>query len=70
MDFWIIVAIFVLGVLIGMVSLSRFTDGVIRIDHSNPEKDIYRLEIDNLDNLSKKKRVVLKVDNHAYLSQK
>lgn len=69
MDFWIIIAVFVLGVFVGMVSLSRFTDGVIRIDHSNPEKDVYRIEINDLDNLGSKKRVVLNVDNHAYLSQ-
>lgn len=69
MDFWIVIAVFVLGVAIGMVVISRFSDGVIRIDHSDPEKDVYRLEINNLDNLSRKKRVVLKVDNHAYLSR-
>lgn len=44
--------------------------GVLRIDHSNPDKDVYRLEIDKIDDISKKKRVVLKVDNHADLSQK
>lgn len=44
--------------------------GVLRIDHSNPDKDIYRLEIDKIDEISKKKRVLLKVDNHADLSQK
>lgn len=46
------------------------TAGTLRIDHSNPEKDVYRFEIDNLDGLSKKKHVVLKVDNNADLSQK
>jgi len=44
--------------------------GTLRIDHSNPEKDVYRFEIDNLDRLSKKHRIVLKVDNNADLSQK
>ena len=47
---------------------SRF--GVLRIDHSNPDKDVYRLEIDKIDDISKKNRVVLKVDNNADLSQK
>lgn len=45
-------------------------DGVLRIDHSNPEKDIYRIDIKELDRLDKKKYVTLKVDNHADLSQK
>ena len=44
--------------------------GTLRIDHSDPEKDVYRIEIDDLDGLSKKKHVILKVDNHADLSQK
>lgn len=43
--------------------------GTLRIDHSNPEKDIYRIELDNLDDL-RKKRVIMYVDDHADLSQK
>lgn len=46
------------------------SEGILRIDHSNLEKDIYRIEIDDLDRLSKKKHVVLKIDNNANLSQK
>ena len=44
--------------------------GTLRIDHSDPVKDIYRIEIDDLDGLIKKKHVILKVDNNADLSQK
>ena len=44
--------------------------GTLRIDHSSKEKDVYLFEIDNLDELSSKKHVVLKVDNNADLSQK
>lgn len=43
--------------------------GTLRIDHSNPEKDVYRIEINNLEDLSRKKRVILDVDNRAILSQ-
>ena len=43
--------------------------GTLRIDHSNPEKDLYRIEINNLEDLSRKKRVILDVDNRAILSQ-
>ena len=43
--------------------------GTLKIDHSNLKKDIYRIEIADLDRLSKKKHVVLKVDNNANLSQ-
>lgn len=44
--------------------------GVLKIDHSNPEKDVYRFEIDKLDTLSKRHRIILKIDNNADLSQK
>ena len=46
------------------------TVGTLRIDHSDPVKDVYRIEIDDLDGLIKKKHVILKVDNNADLSQK
>ena len=44
--------------------------GTLRIDHSNPEKDTYRFEIDNLEQLNRKTYVKLKIDHHADLSQK
>lgn len=44
------------------------TCGTLKIDHSNPEKDVYRFDVDDLDSLAKKKRIVLKVDNNADLS--
>lgn len=59
----------VLLLVIQIVWRIRSASGTLRIDHSNPEKDIYRLEIDNLDDLSKKKRVILKIDHNANLSQ-
>lgn len=64
------------GVLVGSIissiifSIRYRKAGTLRIDHSNPEKDVYRIEIDDLDGLSKKKHVILKVDNNANLSQK
>ena len=44
--------------------------GTLKIDHSNPEKDLYRFEINDLDKLNKKNRIALKVDHRADLSQK
>ena len=44
--------------------------GTLRIDHSNPNKDMYRLELDDLDVLTRKKLVILDIDHHANLSQK
>ena len=47
-----------------------FTVGTLRIDHSNPEKDTYRFDLGNLDALNKRKRITLKIDHNADLSQK
>ena len=55
------------GVVIGNIKPSY---GTLRIDHSNPEKDIYRFDIEgDLDKLQTKKRVMFKIDNNADLSQ-
>ena len=43
--------------------------GTLRIDHSDPNKDMYRLELDDLDVLTRKKLVILDIDHHANLSQ-
>lgn len=68
--------LFLIGALVGLAAgivifaILSNKSGTLRIDHSNPEKDVYRFDIDDLDGLSKKKRIVLKVDNNANLSQK
>lgn len=61
------------GILFGMITTTLYfrmksTSGTLRIDHSNPAKDVYRFEIDNLDKLNKKRKIVLKIDHHADLS--
>lgn len=63
-----------LGVLLGsvisnIIFYSGSGTGYFRIDSSNPDKDTYRLEIDDLDTLSKKNRLILKIDHDAHLSQ-
>lgn len=61
--------LFAIGFVLGALVILLSTVGTLKIDHSNPEKDVYRFEIDDIDKLSKRKRVVLKVDNKADLSQ-
>lgn len=72
-----VVLIFLGGVLIGSIvtnalfyKFDRTTLGTLDIDHSNPEKDVYLIRLNNFNDLSKKKKVVLKVNNDADLSQK
>lgn len=61
----------IVGVILSYIAHTTFGYfGVIKIDHSDPGKDIYRLELKELDDLPKRKYIVLKVDNNADLSQK
>lgn len=65
---WLIVG-FVVGLLMNVINrLLERPAGVLKIDRSNPEKDVYRFEIDDLDSLHKKKRIVLKIDNDVAIS--
>ena len=67
----LIVGGLLLGTVIGeAIAIYRLRKpcGVLKIDHKG-EKELYRFEIDDLDSLSKKKYVTLKVDNNADLSQ-
>ena len=53
--------IYAMCILLGVIATSiihwlHTTTGTLKIDQSNPEKDVYRLEIDNLDAVAKKKR--------------
>ena len=68
-EFVFVLAGFLFGVLITtLVFISRSTSGTLKIDRTNPDKDVYRLDVDDLDHLAKKRRVVLKIDPHADLS--
>ena len=72
MTFWLCWG---LGVLVGVAVTNVLWivcsgHGILKIDKTNPEKDIYRLDINDLDALSRKKRILLKVDARADLSQK
>lgn len=64
---------FVLGLVVGILVMSLgiyyLIVGTLRIDQISSEKDLYRFEIDNLDKLSTRKYIVLKVDPDADLSQ-
>ena len=62
---------FAIGVAVGVaIGNIKPTYGTLRIDHSNPEKDIYRFDINcDLEKLQTKKRVMFKIDNNADLSQ-
>lgn len=69
MNIWLtIMAIFSLAAGLTCLFLRLRNDGVLRIDQSNPEKDLYRFDINDLESLSKKKYIVIRIDNKADLS--
>ena len=74
MDSTIIVSIliylagFLTGGAVASCVLYSKIDGILKIDHSNFEKDVYRIEIGDLDILPHKKHIILKVENDANLS--
>lgn len=72
MEYVFLILGIVIGTLIGAVIFTwRPSAGTLKIDRSNPEKDQYLFVINgDLDQLSKRKKIVLKVDNNADLSQK
>lgn len=64
---------FIVGTIVGMVLASLIylacnTVGTLKIDHTSSEKDIYRIEINDLEELNHRSRIVLKVDHDADLS--
>lgn len=44
-----------------LVTMPKTVMGTLLIDETDSEKDVYRIEIDNLDKLKTKKKVILKV---------
>lgn len=62
-----------LGLVIGAAVATAFMyirsgHGTLNIDHY-PEKDVYRFEIDRVDNLTKKKQFIMKVKHNDCPSQ-
>lgn len=64
----LVILIFTLGLIIGMlisgiISYFKKASGVLQINHSNPEKDVYKFCIDDLDVLDKKKSITIKIEH-------
>lgn len=55
---------FLIGIVIGLlIASSKTIIGSLIIDETDEKKDVYRIEIDNLDAIPKKKRILLKIIN-------
>ena len=74
MDLTIIISIiiyfagFLTGGAVASCILYSKIDGILKIDHSDSKKDVYRIEIGDLDVLPHKKHIILKVENDVNLS--
>lgn len=65
---------FIIGVAVGtiiscIINGFRKSHGVLKIDKSNPSTDKYRIYIDDLEIIDKKKKLLLSIDHNADLSQ-
>lgn len=65
--------VFLAGVAVGTLLCEiiwsiQSAKGTLKIDTSNPEKDVYRIDIDNLDMLSKRRKLVCKIEHDAILT--
>lgn len=67
---WLMIGMFSGVIITSLIYFSQSTSGTLRIDHSDQDKDVYRLDIKDLDILEKKKRLILYIDNNADLSLK
>ena len=67
---WIFIGVTIGVILTQIVNHLRSAHGTLKIDHSDSNKDVYRLVIDDLEELSKKNYVFLEIDHDADLSQK
>lgn len=66
---WCLIGIVFGGIVSHVLHIKWRPDGILKIDTSNPAKNTYRFEIDDLDKLTVKTRFVLKVDSSADLSR-
>lgn len=70
MWYWWFITGILFGVVLTCVGLKfKKKDGTLVIDQTNPNKDVIRFDIDNLDILYKKKKIVLKVDKRAIVNK-
>ena len=59
----------VVGVVISIVWPRAHACGTIEVDCSDPDKDVYRLVINDLKSLTKKRWIVFKVNRNAHFSR-
>lgn len=69
MEIGSIIVGFIAGIIFTLLCCRKKPAGTLRIDRSNPNKDIYRFDVGDLDKLSTKRRIVLDIDPNANFTQ-
>ena len=58
----------IVGFLLACLFALRLLVGTLRIDHDNPEKDVYRFDVTDIDALAKRKYILLQVESDSHFS--
>lgn len=70
LELWLM---FIFGAIVSMLLMGlvflRTVVGTLKIDHDNPEKDVYRFDVTDIDALAKRKYIMLKVESNSHFSQ-
>lgn len=69
MEIGSIIVGFIAGIIFTLICCRKKPAGTLRIDRSNPNKDIYRFDVGDLDKLVAKRRIVLDIDPNANFTQ-
>lgn len=68
---WFTIGVIWGSIVVTIFNLRKRASGTLYIDFSDPEKDIYRLEVDDIATLHKKSRIYVKINSrNADLSHK
>lgn len=67
---WICLGVFIGALVRSIVRHIRTGYGILHIDHSDPEKDLFRFEIEDLADLNTKSVIKMKIVHYPSNSQK
>jgi hypothetical protein len=56
------------AIIVTLFNLMRTGSGVLKIDRTNPDKELYQIVIDDLDDMRNKKRFMLTIEETDHIS--
>lgn len=61
-----IIGVLICTIIVFIVDHYTGTDGVLKIDTSDANKDLYLFEVDDLEHLAEKKKIVIRVEKEEF----